>query len=294
MLPEPEIALTLPHGLWDADGVCHRRVALRALSGREELLLGGSGELDPDGASTLLAACMARLGQYDRVDPAQAAALTRGDRHHLALHLRGQFYGDRLALVARCPNPVCEALSDVDLRISELAPDGAGSEPPPEAREIDTPSGRALLREPTGEDDAAVHAAGGNPREKSALLWSRLVELDGQPLTAAAWTALPAATRHALALALADGGRAPELAFVARCPTCKGWLELTLSPFALLARELAGRTDRLFAEVHILAFHYHWSEEQTLSLPRPHRWRYLELLRRELEGRSLLDGQERM
>lgn len=291
---DPDIALTLPHGLWDANGDCHRRVSLRALSGREELLLGGSAELDPGGASALLAACVSRLGDYDRVDAPLVAALTRGDRHHLALHLRAQLYGDRIALVARCPSPSCRALSDVDLRVSELAPDGAGRAPAPEAHELDTPSGRAAVRQPTGEDDAAVHQAGGSARERVALLWSRLVELDGQELTPAAWSALPAPTRHAVALALAEGSRAPELSFVARCPTCDGWLELTLSPFALLARELAARTDRLYAEVHCLAFHYHWSEEQTLALPRPRRWRYLELLRRELEGRSLLDGQERM
>jgi hypothetical protein len=47
---------------------------------------------------------------------------------------------------------------------------------------------------------------------------------------------------------------------------------------------------RLEAEVHCLAFHYHWPEADILALPRPRRWRYLELVRRELEGSPLLDG----
>jgi hypothetical protein len=294
VLFRPEIAVTLPHGLWDADGVCHRRAWLRALSGHEELLLGSGAAPDPQAASELLAACMPRLGGYPRVDVELAGALTRGDRQHLALHLRALLYGDRIALVARCPGPSCGAAADVDVHISELAPDSEGTPDRPEVIELDTPSGRASVREPTGDDDLALHGAGGDPRTRSALLWSRLVELDGQPLAPAAFAALPAATRHAVALALAEHSRAPDLSFVARCPSCRAWLELALDPFALLARELASGTDRLLAELHCLAYHYHWSEADILALPRPRRWRYLELLRRELEGRALLDGMGRM
>jgi hypothetical protein len=294
VLVERELSLTLPHGLWDSDGVCHRRAELRSLSGREELDFGGRTSLHPENASALLAACLTRLGDYEPVDAALAAALTRGDRDYLALRLRAQLYGDRIALVARCPNPTCGALSDVELRISDLAPEPAEAEPPPEHTELDTPSGRASVREPTGEDDAALAERSVPARERSARLWARLVTLNERALTVEAWSALPAMTRHAVALALANRGGAPESSFLARCPTCRAWLELTLSPFTLLARELSARGDRLLAEVHCLAFHYHWSEEQILSLPRPRRWRYLELLRRELEGKALLDGQERI
>jgi hypothetical protein len=41
--------------------------------------------------------------------------------------------------------------------------------------------------------------------------------------------------------------------------------------------------------VHSLAFHYGWSEEAVLDLPRARRWAYLELLRNQLEGRPLVD-----
>jgi hypothetical protein len=295
MLVEPEISVTLPHGLWDEGGACHRRATLRALSGREELMLGSSPELDPAAASALLATCLRRVGGYDRVDASLAAALTRDDRSFLALRLRAQLYGDRLSIIARCPSPRCGQQADMDLRISELAPEPADdAAPPPDAVSVDTPSGRATVRHPTGEDDAAVHAAAAPARERAALLWARLAELDGQPLSAAAWSALPGPTRGAVALALAEARRLPDLSFVARCPACRAWLELTIDPFALLARELATRTDRLMAEVHCFAFHYGWSEAEALALPRPRRWRYLELMRRELDGRPLLDAQQRI
>ncbi len=276
----------LPHGLFDADGVCHREVVLRAMTGHEELMLADA-EHGAGAVSDLLVSVIERLGDYERVDRELVTALTRGDRQTLVLHLRAGLYGDQLSLVVRCANPACAALADVDLRISELVP--ARGEPRPHIA-CETPSGTAHVHEPTGADDAAVAAHPGTRAERVALLWSRLVELDGKRLDPAGWLALPVATRHALALALADGMRAPELAVIAPCPSCRAHVEIVLDPFALLARELQLGGDRLLAEVHALAFHYHWPEREILSLPRTRRWRYLELLGRELEGRPILDG----
>ncbi|RKG93214.1 hypothetical protein [Corallococcus terminator] len=289
MLFEPPIPVLLPHGLFDEDGRCHRQGELRPLTGREEWALAQAGEqLGPRTVSALLASCLGRLGAYPNVDASLAAALTRGDRHHLALHLRARMYGDRLMLVARCPAPGCGAMADVDVCLSALAPERPDAAP--EVLRVVLPEGHAEVREPTGEDDAVLWDVEGSREERSALLWSRLVEVEGRPLSPGDWRALPAKSRHAVALALAEGTTAPDLGLLARCPRCSAWLELELDPFALLARELRGGAERLETEVHVLAFHYHWSETDILALPRSRRWRYLELLRRELDGRPLVDG----
>ncbi len=283
-----ESPITLPHGLFDREGTCHRTAVPRPLTGQEELLLAEAGPTPgPREASTLLAACLERLGGYAPVDSELTAGLSRGDRHHLALHLRARLFGERIGLVVRCPNPTCGELSDVDLHVSTLAPERA--QQAPEHLSVETPHGTFLVREPTGEDDATVVAFPGDHEARSALLWSLLVEHEGQTLSPEEWLALPTRTRQAVALALAEGSAAPDLAFLARCPTCAAWLELALEPFHLLARELASGAERLFTEVHLLAFHYHWSEAAILTLPRARRWRYLELLHRELEGRPVLD-----
>ncbi|MGE6761878.1 hypothetical protein ACQKGO_27950 [Corallococcus interemptor] len=289
MLLEPPIPVLLPHGLFDEDGRCHRQGELRALTGREEWSLAqAGGRPGPRAVSELLAACLGRLGDYPRVDAALAACLTRGDRHHLALHLRARLYGDRVTLVARCPAPGCEAVADVDVRLSALSPERPLDAP--EVLTVALPEGTAEVREPTGEDDAVLADAQGSRAERAALLWSRLVLVDGRALTPSSWLGLPTRSRHAVALALADGTSAPDLGLLARCPKCSAWLELELDPFALLTRELRGGAARLETEVHVLAFHYHWSEADILALPRARRWRYLELLRNELEGRPLVDG----
>jgi hypothetical protein len=50
--------------------------------------------------------------------------------------------------------------------------------------------------------------------------------------------------------------------------------------------------ERLYEEVHRLAWHYHWAEREILAMTHSKRRRYLALLRRELErerevGRAL-------
>ena len=47
-----------------------------------------------------------------------------------------------------------------------------------------------------------------------------------------------------------------------------------IAPYGALARTPAG----LLAEVHRLAWHYHWSEAEILALPRHRRQQYLRLI----------------
>ncbi len=280
----------LPHGLYDEGGQCHREAVLRPLSGDQELILGGAGDrLDSSSVSELLATCVERIGGYGEIDAEHTAALTRGDRHHLLLALRRSLFGDRIPLVIKCPSASCGALADLDVRVSDVAPDR--EQPAPEVIAVATERGQARLREPTGADDAHVAQSPGDRAARAALLWSRIVvDLDGRALSAAEWGELPQSVRHAIALALDEHSSAPDLTFLSRCPTCEAWLELQLNPVSVLARELRVGAERLLAEVHSLAFHYHWSEQEILALPRARRWRYLELVRRELEGRPLVEG----
>ena len=281
--------IQLPRGLVDETGVRHRDVEFRPLTGHQEVLLSSGQSADASGVSALLSACLARIGGFEPVQPAHAAALTRGDRHHALLRLRGWLLGERVSLVVRCANPTCAELADVDFEIDDLLPED--DEPSPETWTIATPQGVATFREPTGADDDAVERAGGDRAWRAALLWSRLVlDLDGNgPPSPDLWLQLDPTTRQTIALALHEGSRCPETSIATPCPSCGALMEFTLDPAHLLATELRVGADRLLAEVHSLAFHYHWSEEDILALPRARRWKYLDLLNRQLEGRPLTD-----
>ncbi|GAA3389409.1 hypothetical protein [Cryptosporangium minutisporangium] len=278
--------LLLRRGLVDDVGDRHRRVALRPLAGRDEARLADRDDAlvaqsDEDAVHEVLATCVERLGGYRDVTPVHVAALSRGDRQRLALALRALMIGDQLVLTLRCPRPDCGELADLELRVSALLDEGSTDAPAePEWWTVDTPAGKLRLRTPTGADDEALAALAGSPAERAAAFWNRLIDAD--------WAALDTTSRQLLARTLAGSGSLPDLTFASPCPACRALLELELNPFDLLVRELALGTDRLLAEVHCLAFHYGWSEDAILGLPRARRWRYLELLRQQLDGRPLV------
>lgn len=272
--------LLVPHGVVDATGRAHREVELSPLTGHHELVLADTATATgPFAESRLCALVVGRIGDFEAVDLSLVRLLSRGDRHRLLLAVLQGLTGDRLALVARCDNPTCRELSDIDLLVSDLLGNPGEAAPV----EVDTPVGRIRVREPLGIDDEA--AANGE------ALWPRLIEdIDGDgPPTESRWNALPVAVRHTVALALADSTTAPDLGLVGHCPECRARFDLWLDPMALLRQATRAGVGRLYAEVHTLAWYYHWTEDQVLALPRERRWRYLELVRRQLEGRPL-DG----
>ena len=282
-----EEELLLPHGLYDEGGTCHRAAVLRTLTGNEEAMIGGARRVD---LSALLEACLSRIGGYEQPSRAHVDALTRGDRDFLALRLRRALFGERLSLVVTCVNPACAARADLDLEVDSLAPER--QEPGAEFLDIQTPAGLARVREPTGTDDRELSHIGGSRSERAAELWSRLlIDLDGRgPLTPRGWLELAAPVRHSIALGLSEGSSAPDLGVATACPSCSASMLLTIDPLTLLVRELRQGSERLIAEVHCLAWAYGWSQADILALPRPRRWRYLELVRRQVEGRPLVDG----
>ena len=73
-----------------------------------------------------------------------------------------------------------------------------------------------------------------------------------------------------------------DLTLEAHCPECARAFAV---PFDLLGFFLGEcKTSRalLYREVHYLAYHYHWSEQDILALPREKRRTYIALLAEEL------------
>ncbi len=280
MPQQSAVDVALGAGVVDRAGTRHRRARLGAVTGADEDRADRLGPVpDPPGVDDLLAGVLVRLGGYRPVPPGIVAALTRADRSRLLLALRGALAGDEIRLIAACPNPDCREVGEVVLSVATLLGPDPGTA---DSTDVDTPDGRFRVRLPRGTDDAAV--AGLPDGERAPALWRRITE--------PAPDGVGPATREALAAALAalaDAVRAPDLAVVARCPECGAWIELDPDPVDLLGRALAQNGDRLLAEVHCLAFHYGWTQAEILGLSRPRRHRYLDLVRRQLDGRPLVD-----
>lgn len=318
------LEVRLGRGLVDTDGVRHREAVLVPPDGWLEAAI--TDAVDATGATpvlpatrhALLAACLERIGGYREPDAALVAALSRGDVDQLTLGLRRALLGSDVSLVLRCPSPACREAADVDLTVEDLLADTDAPEPEWfAARAAD--GAEVVLRAATGADEEAVASLGSPPAARTAALMARLVRGVRRPRPAGAgtgsagtastgtgsagtatgsavddvvdspedWLALPAAHRTAALLALAQTPTAPSTDLQVACPTCAAVMEVRIDPLVLLARELRAGGDRLLLETHCLAFHYGWSEEAILALPRQRRWGYLALLRAQVTGAPL-------
>jgi len=68
------------------------------------------------------------------------------------------------------------------------------------------------------------------------------------------------------------------------CPSCNNVFKIPFIIEDFFFKEIRSRLNNLEVDVHWLAFNYHWTESEILSLPIPKRKRYLQLVRNTIEG----------
>lgn len=259
------VAVTLPVG------APHPDAELRPLTGEDEawLLDLGSSLLPARRTTLLLHRCLSRLGPLAPVPVEAVRSLPVGDREALLLHLRRLTLGEIVSCVLRCPAPGCGERMDLDLRVSDLlvAPTAPGQE----EHEAVLDGCRVRFRLPTGGDqEEAAELAWIDPDAAAELLLRRCV---GEPLED-----LPPAVAELLPGLMADLDPQAELTLELTCPACGHGFSTIFDAGSHLFQELRNQGLRLYREVHLLAFHYHWSEREILEMPGRKRRLYLELL----------------
>ena len=161
--PRREHDATLPIGYVDRDGVAHRKVVLRKMTGREEAILAdrrfqrNGGKL----VTELLHSCILRIGEDEQITRAAVSSLYSADRNYLLLRLRSITFGPELDATYTCPT--CGAVTAVTEDIDSLpvveADDGAEVRIELEDGYIDRDGSlhtTMVLRLPTGADEEAV------------------------------------------------------------------------------------------------------------------------------------------
>jgi len=74
-----------------------------------------------------------------------------------------------------------------------------------------------------------------------------------------------------------------ELELEANCPGCGREFTIPFDIPDFFFKELRTTIDLLYREVHFLAYHYHWSEQEILEMSREKRHKYIEILLEEIE-----------
>lgn len=284
----------LPGGYVDETGVVHAEGDLTPLTGRdEEWLAALSTELSTAAAVTeLLVRHLARIGTLQPVTAALVRDMLVGDRHYLTLKLREMTFGKRVDAIFHCPNQNCGKPMDVTFSLDDIeilrAPVSTrffsvrlSAEPGP------APGDLVEFRLPRGGDQEAIAKIGRRDEEQAVrTLLARCVRSLGAqtPVDQETIAGLSPESLEEIETAMYERSPHVEIEPEARCPECKTEF---IAPFDLASFFLSEvRPDRwrLERDVHVLARHYHWSEQDILSLPLQKRRRYLHLIQEEFEA----------
>jgi hypothetical protein len=279
------VTIALPNG-FSVDGAHSREASLRELTGEEQRALAEDCQALPAAAWTteVLARCVTRLGSLAGPDRPALRALTVGDRDALLLHLHKMSFGESIQCEARCPGEGCIERLELTLPVKDLLlppyPHGARDH---ELRVTDISGAQAQVRFrlPTGEDHetAAALASTDMAASVTALLRRCVLSVEPADLTETVATALSER--------MAELDPQAELLLNAKCPACGRAFRARFDVAAFLRQRLEERAQALYREVHLLAFHYHWSERDILAMSSHVRQRYLRLLATELAQGSL-------
>ncbi len=286
---------TLPGGWRDASGRRQRSAVVGALSGYEEELLAGADPTKVPGLVTeLIRRCVSRIGDSSPVTAQIARDLLAADRNFLLLKLREATFGERVQATVRCAWPDCGAPADVDFLLSEapvraLADEGPlyvlPLEEPVQFANAGPPLEEIVFRLPTGADQENL--AGLIARNEAAALtqlFAACIEDQSGRSGVEIAEALSPQTRLALETRMLEIAPDVDLSLELACPECG---RQYAAPFAVqdfFFGETNMNRELLLREVHYLAFHYHWSENEILSFPRTRRREYIDTLRAEIEA----------
>jgi hypothetical protein len=269
-------AVPLPTGL-RRDGAGVQDAEVRGLTGHDEewLVTGGAWLPGAQRTTALLTRTVVRLAGVIDPDAEDIRALTVGDREALLWGVRRATAGDLVDLVVTCEG--CAEKLDAQLDLEAWAagvinPGGDGRA----GRAAHMVDGHAvLLRSPTGADQEAVAAMAGDLDDRATALLRRLVaRIDGEVPS----DRLLAELAPALSAVLASADPAAETMIDVACPSCDVITRTLVDAGAVLVEEAVGGARWLVEEIHVLAWHYHWSEDAILALPTARRRRYLDLI----------------
>jgi hypothetical protein len=226
-------------------------------------------------------------------------SLLIADRYYLVLKLREATFGAQVQATVQCPWEACGEKVDIDFSLHdipvresaekgllytrELAPEAALSGAQGEQyREV-------VFRLPNGEDQEAIASVvEENEAQALALLLTRCIRRLGplhDPGPAVIHRLSPLA-RAEITRYMEEAAPQVDLTLAAHCPECEREFAVPFDLLGFFLGECKTSRELLYREVHYLAYHYHWSEQEIMALPREKRRKYIALLAEELRRMS--------
>jgi hypothetical protein len=169
----------------------------------------------------------------------------------------------------RCANDRCGEAIEVDLSPEELI--ALATEHADDLASIVVDGRRVAVRRPTGADQIVWHNQSfADEREARFAVVADLTELES--------AALDDLIVASVEETLSDADPLVSLRVDVVCPYCDERRTYDVDLVGLVLARFRERQERLLAEVHALASHYHWTETEILAIPAERRATYLALV----------------
>lgn len=292
------VTCTLPGGYVDGNGTLHAEAELRQLSGNEEELLASRDRQETSSLVTeVLAGCVIRIGSVSPVHPALVQQLLVADRQYLLLKLREATFGPDIRGTLLCPWPGCGRKVDIDFTIPDIPVTPSRDKGPQYTMQLSKQAalmesdGKAItaiaFRLPNGADQEAVMPFfRENPARALTLLLERCIHALGEYINPGPelLSRLSPAARQEIEQEMERVSPSVNLDMQVACAECG---RIFTAPFDIqdyFFGELRTDVDMLYREVHYLAYHYHWGEQEIMSMTQDRRRRYIGVLADEIEN----------
>lgn len=280
------VVTTLPGG-YLGNGAHSREAHLRPLTGEDHLFLTEEcrGLLPAQWVTEALTRYVTALGPNKPANREAIRSLTVGDREALLLHLRRLTWGGRLQCLLSCPSPECKEKLEVDADIADLLVPPYGETVQEHELTVRQEDGVATVirfRLPTGADQeaAAVVARSDDVAGAADLLLLRCVKSVTTDGASVEQLSDPLADQ--LSDRMAELDPQAEITLHLACPVCGTAFSTIFDTASYLIQEFEADVRHLYREVHLLAYHYHWSAAEILGMSTEKRRKFLRLLEEEL------------
>jgi len=218
--------------------------------------------------NSVLLLALKQIGEHV-VDLDCLNGLCMADRQFLMLRLAALLNGEQVWLKVTCGQ--CQAPFDIDLRRCDLPVKEAGPGFP--AVRLSIPTGELELRVPNARIQAEILALS-DQEALDYLLRHSITKVNGAAPDEALIHGLGPEEIALIDQALDEFAPAVCSELLVTCPECATEQRATLNHYQVAGLSAA----EILIEIHTLAIHYHWGEEEILKLPRARRHRYLALI----------------
>jgi hypothetical protein len=283
----------LPGGYFDASGRLHREFELGVLTGRDEEMLAESRRARPASlVSSVLSRAVRRIGDISPVTEQIARELLVADRQYLLLRLRQATFGNLVRADLFCPWADCGSRMQIQFCIDQVPVEEASERAPVYSMtlsqdaldESEKAQRKVRFRLPNGEDQEAVSPLlAHNEAEALSMLLARAVQAGPEVIDQ-----LSPRARMEIEAEMERVAPKIEPSIETACQECGRSFAAPFDVQRFFFGEMRTDGDLLYRQVHYLAYHYHWSENEIMAMPRTKRHQYVDLLAEEME--RLNDG----